>query len=109
MESRSGFMHAGIPLKDLASSCTAGVIHGTRILDLNHFEETADCPSLFVAAQPSLDVIVALQTTKRHASKDFEELLSIVMTGCTEVYAVMQQALRERLKQLATGAGKIEN
>jgi exosome complex component RRP41 len=99
---------AGIPLKDLAVSCTAGHIHGKYIVDMNHFEETSNCPRVFLAFQPSIDTIISVQTFSRQSHKDFEELLSTAMTGCAEVYGQMQKALRGRLKQLAAGAGKIE-
>jgi ribonuclease PH len=95
-------------LKDLAVACTAGQIHGQHILDLNHYEETSDCSSVFVAVHPSLDEILVLQTLKRQTQADFEALLTAAMTGCAEVYGQMQQALRDRLKQLAVGAGRVE-
>ena len=90
-------------------SCTAGQLQGQQILDLNHFEESSDCASIFLAFHPSLDSILVLQTSKRHSEKGFQELLATAMTGCAEVYGQMQQALRERLKQLAVGAGAMES
>ena len=90
-------------------SCTAGQIHNQQIIDLNHFEETSDCVSVFLALQPSLSLIVTLQTLQRQDEGDFAALLDTAMTGCTEVYGQMQDALRTRLKHLALAAGKVES
>ena len=96
-------------MKDLAVCCAAGQLHNQRIVDLNHFEETSDCVQVVLTLQPSLGVIVAMETLQRQSESDFEVLLHAAMEGCTEVYNQMQLALRVRLKQLALAAGKIES
>lgn len=95
-------------MKDLAVSCTAGHLQNHFTVDLNYFEETANCTSVFLVLQPSLNIVTVLQTFQRQTTGNFEALLDTAMKGCVELYSEMQKALNVRLKQLAIGAGKVE-
>lgn len=97
-----------MPLKDLPVACTAGLLQGQHVLDLNHFEELSKCPTLFLAHQPSTDTIVVLQTFSRQAALAFEALLESAMMACAKVHGEMQAALNERLRQQAIAAGHVE-
>lgn len=99
---------AGVPLIDLPVACTAGLLQGQHVLDLNHFEELSKCPFLFLAHQPSTDTIIVLQTFSRQAASAFESLLESAMTACAKVHGEMHAALSERLQQQAIAAGHVE-
>jgi ribonuclease PH len=99
---------AGVPLKDLAVASTAGQIHSHLLLDLNHFEELSKCHSVFLVHQPSLDIIVVLQTFSRQSAAAFEELFQAAMQASSKVYAEMQKALSVRLRYAAVAAGQVE-
>lgn len=96
---------AGIPLKDLAAACSAGLLEQQHVLDMNHFEESTGCPRIFAALQPNLDTLVMVQMFNRLDSDAFESLLESVQAGCIKVYGEMQRALNERVRQLAAGKG----
>jgi exosome complex component RRP41 len=101
-------MSAGIPLKELACSCSAGILQGEHVLDLNHFEETSGCPRVFLTWQSNLEQVVALQMYTRMDSERFRSLLEKAQAGCDKVHEELQRILNERLRQMAIGAGSFE-
>ncbi|XP_024634216.1 exosome complex component RRP41 homolog isoform X2 [Medicago truncatula] len=52
---------AGIPVRDLVTSCSAGYLNSTALLDLNYVEDSAGVPDVTVGIFPKLDKVTLLQ------------------------------------------------
>ncbi|XP_035540720.1 exosome complex component RRP41 homolog [Juglans regia] len=57
---------AGIPLRDLVTSCSAGYLNSTPLLDLNYVEDSAGGPDVTVGFLPKLDKVTLLQVIFEH-------------------------------------------
>ncbi|QHO56860.1 exosome complex component RRP41 isoform [Arachis hypogaea] len=55
---------AGIPMCDLVTSCSAGYLNSTPLLDLNYVEDSAGGPDVTVGILPKLDKVTLLQQLK---------------------------------------------
>lgn len=96
---------AGIPLKELTATCSAGNLQGTHVVDLNHFEETTKCPRLFLSWQSTLGKAVVMQMYTRMDQEHLSGLMDMAMAGCEQVHSEMHRALGERLREMAVAAG----
>jgi exosome complex component RRP41 len=100
---------AGVPMRDLAVACSAGILAGQPSLDLNHMEESSGCVRVLIAWQPNLDLLASVQLYERMEATAFEELMTTAQTGCAKLYSELQEALTMRVKQLAIGAGVLDH
>eukprot|EP00594_Rhizosolenia_setigera_P020134 CAMPEP_0178958040 /NCGR_PEP_ID=MMETSP0789-20121207/11331_1 /TAXON_ID=3005 /ORGANISM="Rhizosolenia setigera, Strain CCMP 1694" /LENGTH=304 /DNA_ID=CAMNT_0020640521 /DNA_START=22 /DNA_END=936 /DNA_ORIENTATION=+ len=102
------FIDAGIPMKDMVCSCSAGLGGANGdicMVDLNRMErlnigggggglDTA--PYLPCAILPQRDTVVLAQCESRLPISTFENVLNAAIRGCHAMYEVMQAAVRER-------------
>lgn len=109
---------AGIPMKDLVCSCSAGGNGGDAVLvDLNSREESSQGgqPAVYLpcAMLPQRGTVVLAQCEARLPSLDtLERVLDAAMEGCRAVFEILQAAIRERASTLLaarTGTATIEN
>ena len=109
---------AGIAMKDLICSCSAGSLSGSinidsdvQIIDLNQKEISSyngeSAVYLPCATMPQRNTVVLAQCESRLPSiKIFEKVLGAAMEGCEMVFEIMQASLRERVsKVLAAKTG----
>jgi ribonuclease PH len=98
----------GIPLKELTATCSAGILQGQHILDLNQFEESTKCPRLFLSWQATLGKAAIVQMYSRLDPEQLAALMEMAVVGCEQVHNEMQSALAEKLKEMAVAAGGFE-
>ena len=90
---------AGIPMRDLVASCSAGKIQGHTVLDIAGEEDTAGELDLPVAYYPKKNQITLLQMDGLTSKDEFRKIVDLAVKGCKEIYAIQQQALREKYSE----------
>lgn len=99
---------AGIPLRDLLASCSAGFLENQPILDMNSFEEGGGGPQMPVAFQASLDKVVMVQMDRgRMAVDKCQEILGLAVDGCRMVAQFLRKSLLEHTQMLAQARGAL--
>lgn len=89
---------AGIPMKDLVASVSAGKIGKDFILDLaGKEEEITDC-DLPIAYSPRDKRITLLQMDGDMSKEDIVKTIQLAIKGCEEIYKKQKKALEERWK-----------
>jgi exosome complex component RRP41 len=99
---------AGIPIKDLLCSCSAGYSGGTTnatLIDLNRREESSNGgqPAVYLpcAMLPQRGTIVLSQCEARLPDFDtLERVLDAAMDGCRAVFDILQAAIREHASKM---------
>ena len=87
---------AGIPMRDLISSVSAGKIGNEYVLDLaGKEEEETDC-DLPVAYSSRAKQITLLQMDGDLPTKDVKEVIKLAIKGCEQIYKEQKRALTER-------------
>lgn len=85
---------AGIPLRDLVSSCAAGKVDGRLVLDLNDEEDKKGEADLPLAYMSNLNAITLLQMDGGLTSEEFEKAINLAIEGCKQIYQLQKEALR---------------
>eukprot|EP01083_Nonionella_stella_P001551 4453_1 len=113
---------AGLPMKDLVCSCSAGLVtagngnglEDVELMDLNQREAStysneSSAVYLPCATMPQRGTVVLAQCESRLSSVDvFEKVLNAAMEGCQMVFKVMEACIRERTgKLLAAKSGNV--
>ncbi|CAI5964444.1 unnamed protein product [Closterium sp. NIES-64] len=83
--------HAGIPMRDLVTSCASGYLNATPLLDLNYVEDSGGGPDVTVGYLPSFDKISLLQMDAKLPMDTFEEVVKLAVTGCKAIAHRMRQ------------------
>ena len=107
---------AGLPMKDLVCSCSAGLVTGTgsspdglediELVDLNQreistYSNEASAVYLPCATMPQRGTVVLAQCESRLNSVDvFQKVLNAAMDGCQMVFNVMEACIRERTNKV---------
>lgn len=96
---------AGIPMKDLVCSCSAGGNGDDVLVDLNRREESSQGgqPAVYLpcAMLPQRGTVVLAQCEARlPALSALERVLDAAMDGCRAVFDILQAAIRERASTL---------
>ncbi len=87
---------AGVPMRDLVSSCASGKIGGVVCLDLNKEEDNfgeADCPTAIVHGTGD---IVLLQMDGHLTYEEFQKAMELSINASDEIYEMQRDALRRR-------------
>jgi exosome complex component RRP41 len=87
---------AGVPMRDLVTSCASGKIDGVVCLDLNKEEDNfgdADCPMAIV---PRTGEIVLLQMDGHMTFDEFQKAMSLSIGAAQRLYEMQRDALRRR-------------
>jgi exosome complex component RRP41 len=87
---------AGIPMKDLVVSCSAGKYNGRIILDLGDHEDKNGEADVPVAYMPKLDKVTLLQMDGVLTSDEMERCISTAIDGCKQIYEVQREALKKK-------------
>uniref|UniRef100_A0A2N9F4Z1 Uncharacterized protein n=1 Tax=Fagus sylvatica TaxID=28930 RepID=A0A2N9F4Z1_FAGSY len=91
---------AGIPMCDLVSSCSAGYLNSTPLLDLNYVEDSAGGPDVTVGFLPKSDKVTLLQMDSKLPIDIFENVMQLAIEGCKAVAKYIREILLENTKQL---------
>jgi len=107
---------AGLPMKDLVCSCSAGLITGTgssgdgldevELVDLNQREIStysyeSSAVYMPVATMPQRGTVVLAQCESRLGSVEvFEKVLFAASEGCQMVFRVMEASIREKTAKI---------
>ncbi|KAI3888656.1 hypothetical protein MKX03_027234 [Papaver bracteatum] len=91
---------AGIPMRDLATSCSAGYLNSTPLLDLNYVEDSAGGPDVSVGILSKMDKVTLLQMDAKLPMETFETVMQLAVDGCKEIAKYIRKVLQENTKQL---------
>ena len=87
---------AGIPMRDLVSSCAAGLVDGQVVLDLGDYEDKEGESDIPIAYMPKLGKITLLQMDGVLPIKDFNACVDLAIEGCLQVNEVQREALKKK-------------
>uniref|UniRef100_A0A7C8ZNV5 tRNA nucleotidyltransferase n=1 Tax=Opuntia streptacantha TaxID=393608 RepID=A0A7C8ZNV5_OPUST len=91
---------AGIPMRDLVTSCSAGYLNSTPLLDLNYIEDSAGGPDVTVGLLPKLDKVTLLQMDSKLSVEVFQSVMQLAIEGCKAIANYIREVLLENTKQL---------
>lgn len=97
---------AGVAMKDIVCSCTAadlGFASGdgsTAIIDVNKLEH--QCRMVTLTCLPKCKQIVHLESSGRLHQDRLYDLLQAADKGCLELHSILETAIREHVKKLAS-------
>lgn len=87
---------AGVPMKDLISSCSVGKADGHIILDLHGLEDQFGDVDMAVATVGKEDKIVLLQMDGIITKEEFVKMIELARKGCSHVYGIQKKILQEK-------------
>jgi exosome complex component RRP41 len=87
---------AGVPMRDLIASCSAGKVGGKIVLDIGGKEDTEGDLDLPVAYYPRKKLITLLQMDGLTKSDEVKKIISLAISGCEKIYEEQKKALRNR-------------
>jgi exosome complex component RRP41 len=90
---------AGIPMRDLVASCAAGKVDDEVVADLDQMEDNFGQGDLPMGYIPSRDEVVLLQLDGEFTKAEFEKAKKYAMDGCTKVYKLQKEALKNKYKK----------
>ena len=94
--------HAGIPMRNIVTSLSAGKIDKTLILDLDKYED-----SEFEEGEGSTDIPISMtpdgkithfQLDGKISSTQLKEVIDMVQKACKEVYEIQKKALKDSIE-----------
>jgi exosome complex component RRP41 len=91
---------AGIPMCDLVTSCAAGYLNSTPLLDMNYMEDSAGGPDVAVGLMTKMDKLSLLQMDSKLPMDIFETVMQLAIEGCKAIVRYIQDVLLENTKQL---------
>ncbi|PRQ24077.1 putative polyribonucleotide nucleotidyltransferase, PNPase/RNase PH domain-containing protein [Rosa chinensis] len=91
---------AGIPMRDIVTSCSAGYLNSTPLLDLNYIEDSAGGTDVTLGIMPKLDKVTLLQMDAKLSLDTFENVMQLAIEGCKAVADYIREILLENTKQL---------
>ncbi|MFH1224634.1 MAG: exosome complex exonuclease Rrp41 [Candidatus Diapherotrites archaeon] len=98
---------AGIPMRDLVSSCSVGKFGGKVAVDLNKDEEDADdAVDIPMAILPSSGEVVLLQLDGMVKKEEWNEAVKLGMEACNKINELQKEALRRRYEKAEKEASK---
>ncbi|MFH1420358.1 MAG: exosome complex exonuclease Rrp41 [Candidatus Aenigmatarchaeota archaeon] len=87
---------AGVPMRDLVASCSAGIVAGNVLLDIAGKEDTEGMLDLPVAYYPKKNMITLLQMDGIVDKERVKQIIELAMKGCKQIHEVQCKALREK-------------
>ena len=84
---------AGINMRDLVAGCSAGIVEGQVVLDLNDAEDKEGSGDMPVALMPNLNYVTLLQIDGIYTRENFQKAFELAMEGSRKVYEMQRQAL----------------
>jgi exosome complex component RRP41 len=87
---------AGIPMRDLIASCSAGIVSGEIMLDIEGKEDTEGEVDLPVAYYPGKKEITLLQMDGIATPEQVKQIIKLAIKGCEQVYEEQKNALKSK-------------
>ena len=87
---------AGIPMRDLVASCSAGIVNGEIFLDIEGKEDTEGELDLPVAYYPGKKEITLLQMDGIAAKEQVMQIIKLAIKGCEQIYEEQKNALKAK-------------
>ena len=87
---------AGVPMRDLVSSCSVGIVDGEIMLDIAGKEDTMGELDLPIAYYHRKKEITLMQMDGIASPEQVKQLIRIAIKGCEQIYAAQQKALRAK-------------
>lgn len=91
-------VEAGVPIKDMISSCSVGKIDGQIVMDVGGDEDCfgeVDCATATIGNE---DKFVLLQLDGIVTLEEFYSMLDLARKGCSEIYEMQKNAFKEKYK-----------
>lgn len=89
-------------MKDYVCACTVGFTNDIPLVDVSYMEGTGGGPELTLALLPRSEQIVLLEMTSRVHVDHLDKMLEVATKGCKDMYAVLDQAVREHIGYLGS-------
>ena len=89
---------AGVPMRNLISSCSVGVVDGEIALDIAGLEDNYGDVDMAVATIGNEDKFVLLQMDGIITRDQMKTMLDLAKKGCAEIYEKQKQALKDKYK-----------
>ena len=95
--------HAGIPMKNIVTSVSAGKMDKTLVLDLDKYED-----SEFKEGEGSTDIPITMtpdgkithfQLDGKISAKQLNEIIDMAQKACKEVYEIQKKALKDSIEE----------
>jgi len=87
---------AGIPMRDMVSSCAAGKVEDTIILDVGNEEDQAGQADMPIGYMPNLEKITLLQLDGILTPEEYKKCVEVGVNGCKIVYELQKKALNDK-------------
>jgi exosome complex component RRP41 len=87
---------AGVPMRDLVASSSAGKVQNNIVLDVAGKEDTEGQLDLPIAYYPKKKKITLLQMDGIATDSEIKEIIALAIKGCEKVYDVQKEALRKK-------------
>jgi len=90
---------AGIPMKDLISSVSVGLVNGNSVVDLTKEEEDSEgAVDIALAIMPRKKEVTLLQLDGVLSKDQLRKTLELGIKACEQIYKIQQNALKEKYK-----------
>jgi exosome complex component RRP41 len=87
---------AGIPMKDLIASCSAGKYNGKLVIDLGDHEDKEGESDIPVAFMPKREQVTLLQMDGILTPRETIECITNAISGCLQIYEIQKEALKKK-------------
>ncbi|XP_015706597.1 exosome complex component RRP41 [Coturnix japonica] len=98
-------MDAGIALRDFVCAGSAGLAEDAALADLSYIEEAAGGPQAALALLPGSGAMALVQMDARLHHERLEAVMDAAAAACRAVHAVLEEALRERTREVTALLG----
>ncbi|RCV46538.1 hypothetical protein SETIT_9G539600v2 [Setaria italica] len=96
---------AGIPMRDIVTSCSDGYLCSTPLLDLNYIEDSAGGPDVTVGILSKMDKVTLLQMDAKLPMDTFENVMGLATEGCKAIATYILEVLLENTKRVECQCG----
>jgi exosome complex component RRP41 len=98
---------AGIPMKSMISSCAAGKVADTIVLDPMKEEDNFGQADLPIAMTPNGNITL-MQMDGGLSPEEFHEAVEMAMRGARDIYELQRKALVDKYSELVAEPEKVE-
>ncbi len=91
---------AGIPMRDLVASASAGKVAGEIVLDIAGKEDTEGEVDMPIAYYPKKNLVTLLQMDGIVSYDEFKKIFHLALEGAKKVYEVQKKALKDKYKEV---------
>jgi len=91
---------AGLPMKDMVTAISFGVVNGTVVVDLDYSEESyeGEVVDMPMAILPNSGNISLLQADGIFTKENFKKILELAKKTSQKIFEVQKQALKDKYK-----------